>query len=459
MVHINATREVGRDSWEIMITGSTNSKRAPATAFITDGNLVEGTDRSTLLSGLLYDGTVARETWVGEVGKAAERYLHNYPTDMEMRTVWTAAYEEFLDLQLSNCRIADASHDRPRKLSVFVVLGSIDPYVCESLEDLNSQTIAQEIEIIVVDTAGSEEQSLRIENFQRKHRNVCHICTPSPMNDYRAWNMAVRIAGGEYVTPLGGDSCLSPDAYEILLSELEHHPWLALVYGDSFTTTAGRSETEVSPSLDCEETWIRPGFTYERLLSDFLIGPHPMWRKSLHKSEGYFSENFGRFGDLEFHMRIGISREIRHVEHFIGVAGAYDNARCASKKIEPDLLRLQSAYQNILLRRAHVADFASETPAQAVRHLFENSYHSDRLGVDYVDGIQQPPMPLTFHRFSHVLGLLVSQGNLDGAVRYFDFYRCLFRQCSGWTQIERIMNLIRETAIAEPEETAVAARN
>jgi hypothetical protein len=270
--------------------------------------------------------------------------------------------------------------------------------------------------------------------------------------------MALRIAGGEYVTQLGSAGCLSSDAYEVLLSELEHQPWLALVYGDSFVTAGGVAGVDVSREDGGEDMWSRPGFSFERLTTEHLVGPHPMWRKSVHKTEGYFSENFGRFGDYEFHLRIGMSREIRHIDHFIGVAGTADNARCALEKLEPNFLRIQSAYQNILLRRAHASEFASETPAQAVRHLFESAFHSDRLGVDFVEGIQQPPMPLTFHRFSHVLGLLVSQGDLDGAVRYYDFYRCLFQQCSGWTHIERIMNLIRETAVV-PEETEAVSRN
>ncbi len=441
-----------------MISKSNNTRPAPATAFLTEeipgGGMV---DRSTLIAEVLYDGSVARETWVRRTGAEVERYLHNYPHDMEVRSIWTSAYEEYLDLQLSDCRIVDASHGNPRKLSVLMILSAVDPYLCESLEDLGSQTIAGEIEIVVVDSACNDEQSSRIQAFQRTHRNVCHIRTGTPINEYRAWNMALRIAGGEYVTPLGSAGCLSADAYEVLLSELEHQPWLALVYGDSFVTAGGAPGVDISRGFDGEEMWSRLGFSYERLTTRHLVGPHPMWRKSVHKTDGYFSENFGRFGDYEFYLRLGMSREIRHVDHFIGVAGAADNARCALEKIEPNCLRIQSAYQNILLRRAHVAEFASETPAQAVRHLFENAYHSDRLGVDFNDGIQQPPMPLTFQRFSHVLGLLVSQGDLDGAVRYYDFYRCLFLHCNGWTQIERIMSLIRETAVVP--ETMVASRN
>ena len=68
------------------------------------------------------------------------------------------------------------------------------------------------------------------------HSNIRYMRTPERIGIYPAWNLAVRVACGEFVTSASTNDRLSPEAYGAMSTALRERPEVALVYGDSHLT-------------------------------------------------------------------------------------------------------------------------------------------------------------------------------------------------------------------------------
>src|SRR6185295_18596123 len=102
------------------------------------------------------------------------------------------------------------------------------------LEDLEAQTMAGRLEIIVVDSGSEQNERAIVEEFQQRYRNIVYLRTErEPL--YAAWNRAIGIARGRYLTNANADDRHRPDAYEILARALDEHP-VGIVYADSLLT-------------------------------------------------------------------------------------------------------------------------------------------------------------------------------------------------------------------------------
>lgn len=188
------------------------------------------------------------------------------------------------------------------KISVIVSLYKAEEFIRECLSDLTSQTIAGQLEIVIVDAASPENEERIIREFQDRFPNIMYIRTPSRIGVYAAWNLAIRNSSAAYITPFSSNDRLNPTAYEVLSKALDENPDTVLVYGDTY-------ETETShQTFECHDrtgimTW--PPYSYEFLLANNCIGPHPMWRRELHDRIGYFDEVYVAQADQEYWLRIG----------------------------------------------------------------------------------------------------------------------------------------------------------
>ena len=75
----------------------------------------------------------------------------------------------------------------------YLVSAIISTYKSESfirgrLEDLESQTITDQLEIIVVDSNSPENEKAIVQEFQQKHSNIKYIRTKERETIYTAWN-------------------------------------------------------------------------------------------------------------------------------------------------------------------------------------------------------------------------------------------------------------------------------
>jgi glycosyltransferase involved in cell wall biosynthesis len=117
-------------------------------------------------------------------------------------------------------------------VSVIVSSYNAEAFMAECLDDLERQTLVGQMEIIIVDAASPQNERVVIESFQQRYRNILYVRTPERIGVYAAWNLALKLATGTYVTPFSTNDRLRHDAYEILARTLDEQPGVALVYGE-----------------------------------------------------------------------------------------------------------------------------------------------------------------------------------------------------------------------------------
>jgi glycosyltransferase involved in cell wall biosynthesis len=205
--------------------------------------------------------------------------------------------------------------DRPR-ITVIVSTYNSESHIAECLSDLVNQTIADQLEIVIIDAASPQNERAVVEAFQERFPRIRYQRTPTRIGIYAAWNMAVKLARGDYLISCSTNDRLRPDACEILARTLDENPDVGLVYGNSFLTKVPH-QTFDQPSLCGLYLW--PSFSYENLLDHCMVGPHPMWRRSVHDDIGYFDEQFVALGDQDFWLRLAERHKLLSVPDFTGL--------------------------------------------------------------------------------------------------------------------------------------------
>ncbi|CCI31105.1 Genome sequencing data, contig C299 [Microcystis sp. T1-4] len=194
------------------------------------------------------------------------------------------------------------------KVSVIVSTYKSAEFIRGCLEDLVTQTLYEkgEVEIIIIDSASPENEGEIIQEFQENYPNIIYQRTQERETLYRAWNRAIKLARGSYITNGNTDDRRCFNALEILANYLDNNREISLVYADQLITTIKNDTFATTPAL---KHWNWPNYSYPQMRQGCCVGSQPMWRKMLHDKYGYFQENFRCAGDYEFWLRIGSQGE------------------------------------------------------------------------------------------------------------------------------------------------------
>jgi GT2 family glycosyltransferase/thioredoxin-like negative regulator of GroEL len=133
---------------------------------------------------------------------------------------------------------------------------------------------------------------------------------------YAAWNIAIKASSGKYCISVSTNDCLRENACEILARTLDENLDCMLAYGNTYLTR-NPHETFVENTHYGVYQW--PDYRFEDLLRNCMVGPHPIWRKSVHEKIGYFDERYIADGDQEFWLRIGERYNLIHISEFTGL--------------------------------------------------------------------------------------------------------------------------------------------
>ena len=204
------------------------------------------------------------------------------------------------------------------KVSAIVSTFNSEKFIRGCLEDLLAQTLYKKngLEIIVIDSGSQQNEKAIVNEFQQKYSNIVYVRTVERESVYAAWNRGIKIASGIYVTNANTDDRHRRDALEVMASFMDKHREVGLVYSDSLITV-----TENETFDHCTPVGALQWVEYNRafLTLDCIIGPQPMWRKSLHYKYGYFDESFTSGGDWEFWLRIAEGTAMLHIPIFLGL--------------------------------------------------------------------------------------------------------------------------------------------
>lgn len=205
--------------------------------------------------------------------------------------------------------------NRPLVTAVLLTRNS-ESHLRECLNGLMEQSIADRMEVIVVDQGSDQCEWAVAADLQRRHRNIIFLKIPAEGTGCSGINMAVKISSGKYLTVLDATDRLKRDAYEQLASALEANPTAMLIYGDT-CFTAIPHESFANHTSYGKVIW--PDYTPQQLTQLTEIAPHLVWRRELHDSVGFFPQVSREQGMKEFLLRVVERYRIAHLQVFLGL--------------------------------------------------------------------------------------------------------------------------------------------
>ncbi|MBC7681702.1 MAG: glycosyltransferase [Ferruginibacter sp.] len=203
-------------------------------------------------------------------------------------------------------------------VSAIVSTYNSERFMRACLEDLERQTIAKNIEIIVIDSCSPEREGDIVRDLQKRYDNIVYLRTDQREGLYEAWNRAIGMAKGKYLTSANTDDRHHPGSFERLVQVLEEFPTCVLAYHDQLTSNIENEDFESCFSRKTRQH-IFPKFSHEIILLGCITGSQPMWRRSVHEEHGLFSTQYRIAADYEFWVRISQNHPFIHISEPLGV--------------------------------------------------------------------------------------------------------------------------------------------
>jgi glycosyltransferase involved in cell wall biosynthesis len=193
------------------------------------------------------------------------------------------------------------------RISAIVSLYNSQEFVRGCLEDLVEQSLfkREQLEIVIIDSNSPQEEFKVVEPYLKKFPGrIVYERTVERETLYQAWNRALGMARGEYITNANSDDRHHPEALEIMSLALDRHPEVDLVYADVFESAVANQTFFENPrtSRYCYPTFFAPGS-----LLFYQFGCQPMWRVSAHARVGGFSNELRAAGDWDFCIRFALA--------------------------------------------------------------------------------------------------------------------------------------------------------
>lgn len=174
-------------------------------------------------------------------------------------------------------------------------------YLETFLENITSQSIFDKSELIIIDANSPDGEAELIRKYQSVYPNIVYHRVNYRIGIYDAWNEAIRLAKGRYLTNTNLDDLRRIDSFALQAQALDDHPAVDIVYQDFFYALEYLPDFETVAQLGLKSDL--PLVTGNNLLC--YNSPHnaPMWRASLHQDLGLFDATFRSAGDYEFWLR------------------------------------------------------------------------------------------------------------------------------------------------------------
>ncbi len=212
----------------------------------------------------------------------------------------------------------DALYLKAIKVSAIVSTYDSADLFLGRMENLIDQTLfaSGQMEIIVIDSASPGNEQELVRPFMARYPGrIRYIRTPVRETIYAAWNRAIEIARGEYITNQNVDDRMKRDGIERLARYLDDHPECVLAHGDQEQVNRGM---HIAVENLSKKHWNWGTFSRIGLLFDTQVGSQPMWRTRAHYFAGYFDPKFAALGDREFYLRLSQYGEFHYIPEVLG---------------------------------------------------------------------------------------------------------------------------------------------
>jgi glycosyltransferase involved in cell wall biosynthesis len=181
-------------------------------------------------------------------------------------------------------------------------------------------------EIILVDSGSpTNEREVFLKLIDSLKIEVIYVRTKSRETIQKAWNRGIQLAQGEYLTFLGVDEGITPEALEILSAELDSDSSTDWIQSNSLMTDVSKNGTWLNDVMIFERSNFHPFHIY--LETCYISWVGALYRKSIHDRFGYYDDTFRAAGDTEFKNRMGPFVKMKTLPITLGIFFNYPEER------------------------------------------------------------------------------------------------------------------------------------
>lgn len=171
------------------------------------------------------------------------------------------------------------------------------PYLKLFLEELPSQTMFNQLEVVLDHNEPDDEEIAWVKEFQAKHPGrLKHIIVPKVEPIGTSMNRCIKEASGAFVTIWNVDDLRTPNSIELQYKALADNDKYGISYGDFMTVRKFGSKT--GRLMDHHR------FPLSEQTRSMITGPFIMFRKSLCDKAGYFDEQLRQGADYDLSLRL-----------------------------------------------------------------------------------------------------------------------------------------------------------
>ena len=204
--------------------------------------------------------------------------------------------------------ILKISFKQKNKVTIITSIYNGENFIEQFLKNVTRLKGFSSCELILVDSNSPQNEYFYINKFQNRFKNIKYIKVESNINIYEAWNVAINMAKGDYITTFNLDDRRLYNYLPKFASALSKNEEIDVVYGNMFYSFKENSPVAITKRMGVVTNL--PIVSSHNLLEFNSPNCAPMWRKSIHNLVGLFSEEFKIAGDLEFWLRCA-SRNIQ----------------------------------------------------------------------------------------------------------------------------------------------------
>jgi hypothetical protein len=167
------------------------------------------------------------------------------------------------------------------KVAVLISVYEAGEFLDSKFKSITEQTIFDQCAFIFVNCQNKHKEGAKLDDFCKDYKNCMHLMSKEYITIYEAWNIGINNSHSEYLSNYNMDDQWHPKYLDKCSKALE-------------AQNAGIISTEILITDTPNQLypfWHHINKVPSGLYPEFVVGPSPMWRRSLHAKYGLF-ENF-----------------------------------------------------------------------------------------------------------------------------------------------------------------------
>jgi len=191
-------------------------------------------------------------------------------------------------------------------------------FIRDCMDDLVAQTIFAQLEILVIDSGSPENESAIVDEYVAQYPEHVRLIRTEREPLYVAWNRAIGLARGKYLTNANTDDRHRSDAFECLANVLDTKPNVGLVFADQYISESENESFEECKGRNAQLLYWTD-FTNSGMILNGISGSQPMWRSHLHEDLGRFDTSYTIAADYDMWLRIAQHHDLIKLDDICGV--------------------------------------------------------------------------------------------------------------------------------------------